>query len=101
MALIAGEARWAIRHALAIVDDEVHFAGQVDLGAHLLGDAAPALETVGARRTVLHAAALVGIMLAGGTRHVIPCFCTAPQALWVAALARIRAGLTLAFWWAC
>lgn len=101
MALIAGEARWAIGHALAVMDDKVNFAGQVDLGTHLLGDAAPALETVGASRTVWHAAALVGIMLAGGTRHVIPCFCTATQALWVAALAQIRASLTLAFWCAC
>lgn len=87
MALITGETRWAIRHTLAIMDDKVHFAGQVDLGAHLLGDATPALEAVCARRTVWHAAALVGIMLAGGTRHVIPSFRTSPQALWVATLA--------------
>lgn len=101
MALIAGKARRAIRHALAIMDDKVNFAGKVDLGAHLLSDAPPALETVGAMWAVWHAAALVGIMLAGGTRHVVPRFGTAPQALWVTALARICAGVTLAFQWAC
>lgn len=87
MALVAREAGWAIGHALAIVDDKANFTGEVDLEALFLGDASPAFETEGGRRTVWHAPALVRIMLAGGTRRVIPWFCTAPQALWVAALA--------------
>lgn len=60
--------------------------------AHVHGDAAPALELVGARGAVLHAAALVVVVEAGGARHVIVGFSAAAQALAVATLALVCTG---------
>lgn len=89
--LITGEAGWAVRHTLSSVDDETVVIRQVDLGAEVLGDAAPALKLVRAERTVLHAAALVIVVLAGGTGPVVVGHSAAAQALRVTALARVRA----------
>lgn len=60
--------------------------------AQVHGDAAPALELVGARGAVLHAAALVVVVEAGGARHVVVGFSAAAQALAVATLALVCTG---------
>lgn len=60
--------------------------------AQVHGDAAPALEQVGARGAVLHAAALVVVVQAGGARHVVVGLGAAAQALAVATLALVCAG---------
>lgn len=60
--------------------------------AQVHGDAAPALELVGARGAVLHAAALVVVVQAGGARHVVVGLGAAAQALAVATLALVCAG---------
>lgn len=60
--------------------------------AQVHGDAAPALELVGARGTVLHAAALVVVVEAGGARHIVVGLSAAAQALAVAALALVCTG---------
>lgn len=90
--LIACEAGGAFGHAFSPVDDKLSVVEQVHLRAQIHGDAAPALELVGARRAVLHAAALVVVVEAGGARHVVVGLGAAAQALAVAALALVRAG---------
>lgn len=74
------------------MNDKLRVVEQVHLGAQIHGDTAPALELVGARRAVLHAAALVVVVEAGGARHVVVGLSAAAQALAVAALALVRAG---------
>lgn len=81
------------------MDDEVHLAGQVNPGADLHGDAAPAFELVGARWAVFHAVAIMKVMLAGGTCHVVVRFGAAGQTLGVTALARICARPLLTLLW--
>ncbi len=88
--LITREAGRAVGHTLSSMDDEAVVIRQVDLGAEVLGDAAPALKLVRAEWTVLHAAALVIVVLAGGTGPVVAGHSAAAQALGVAALARVR-----------
>lgn len=90
--LVACEAGGALGHALPPVDDELRVAEEVHLRAQVHGDAAPALELVGARGAVLHAAALVVVVQAGGARHVVVGLGAAAQALAVAALALVCAG---------
>lgn len=65
--------------------------------AQVHGDAAPALELVGARGAVLHAAALVVVVEAGGARHVVVGLSAAAQALAVATLALVCTGQRAAF----
>lgn len=65
--------------------------------AQVHGDAAPALELVGSRGAVLHAAALMVVVEAGGARHVVVGFGAAAQALAVATLALVCAGERAAF----
>lgn len=60
--------------------------------AQVHGDAAPTLELVGARGAVLHAAAFVVVVEAGGARHVVVGFSAAAQALAVATLALVCTG---------
>lgn len=91
LASVAGEAPGAIFHALSRVDDEALGVGEVHAGAQFQRDAAPALEAVGARRAVRHAAALVKVVHTRGARHVAVRSCAAAQTLGVAALARVRA----------
>lgn len=90
--LVAREAGGAVENALSPVDDKLIVAEKVHLGAQFHGDAAPALEPVGARGAVLHAAALVVVVEAGGARHVVVGLGAAAQALAVATLALVRAG---------
>lgn len=92
MALVSGEAGGAVRDALALVNDEaVKVVGQVHQGAHVHGDAAPALEAVGVGRARGHAAALMVEVQAGRARRVAVRLRAAAQALAVATLARLRA----------
>lgn len=65
--------------------------------AQVHGDAAPALELVGARGAVLHAAALVVVVEAGGARHVVVGFRAAAQALAVATLTLVCTGQRATF----
>lgn len=74
------------------MDNKVVVAGQVHLGAQVQGDAAPALELVGARRAVGHAAALVVGVQAGRAGHVVAGLRAAAQALAVATLSAVGAG---------
>lgn len=87
LVLITCESGGAVRHALSSVDHETVVIRQVDFGAEVLGDAAPALKLVRVGWTVLHAAALVIVVLAGGTGAVVVRHSAAAQALGVAALA--------------
>lgn len=87
--LITREAGWAVRHTLSSVDHETVIIRQVDLGAEVHGDATPALKLVGVQRTILHAAALVVVVLAGGTGPVVVGHGAAAQTLGVAAVAQI------------
>ena len=79
--------RRALRHALPAVDDEAVKVGEVDFGAELGTDAAPALKLVGARRAVGHAASLVVVMHTGRACCVTARDRAAAQTLRVAALA--------------
>lgn len=97
--LISGESGWTIGHTLSFVDDEVHLAGQVNLSTHLHGDAAPAFELVGAGWAVLDAAALVKVMLAGSTCHIVIGSGAAAQTLGMTALTRICARSLLTILW--
>lgn len=94
---------WAFRHALSTMDDEAVEVGEVDFGAKLGTDAAPALELVGVGRAVSHAASLVVVMHARRTRCVTTRDCAAAQTLRVAALAircaRSPYTLLWALWW--
>lgn len=96
-------ARRTLGHALAAVDDEAVLVRQVDLGAELGADAAPALELVGGRRAVGDAAALMEVVHAGRTHRVAVGGGAAAQALGVAALAvggaRPPQALLRALWW--
>lgn len=83
---------WTLRHALSSVDDEAVVVGEVDFGAQLFTDAAPALELVGAWRAVGHAAPLVVVMRACSAGGVTLRDRAAAQTLRVAALAGCRAG---------
>lgn len=89
LVLITCEAGRAVSHTLSFVDHETVIIGQVDLGAEVHGDATPALKLVRVRRAVLHAAALVIVVLAGGAGPVVVGHGAAAQALGVTALARI------------
>lgn len=95
--------RWAFRHALSTVDDEAVEVWEVDLGAKLGTDAAPALELVGAGRAVGHAAALVVVMHTCSTGCVTAWDCAAAKTLRVAALAvscaRSPCTFLWTFWW--
>lgn len=88
--LVACEAGGAFWHAFSPVDDKLSVAEQVHLRAQVHGDATPALELVGARRAVLHTAALVVVVEAGRARHVVVGLSAATQALAVATLALVR-----------
>lgn len=79
--------RRAFGHALSTVDDEAVEVGEVDFGAKLGTDAAPALKLVGAGWAVGHAAALVVVMHTCSTGRVTAWDCAAAQTLRVAALA--------------
>lgn len=98
--LVTHESGRAVRHALSPVDDESIVIGQVEFGAHVPGDATPALELQGARWAVLHAAILVIIVLAGGTRPVVVGLGAGTQTLGVTARARVSAGPVAANLWA-
>lgn len=80
------------------MNDKLSVARQVHLRAQVHGDAAPALELVGVQRTVLHTAALMVVVEAGGARHVVVRFGTAAQALTMATLSLICAGKLAVFW---
>lgn len=82
----AGVSRWAIGHALSGVDYEAVELREVDFGAKLSTDAAPALEFVGARRAVGHAAPFMVVMQTCSTCCVTARDCAAAQTLRVAAL---------------
>ena len=98
ISLVACEAGGAFRHALSSVDDKVDVAGQVHASAEVHGDATPALKLVGARGTVRHAAALVVVVEAAGAGHVVARLGAASQALAVAALPLVRAGILAVVW---
>lgn len=66
-------------------------SGQMELGAQIHGDAAPALEHVRVRGALRDAAALVVVMEARSAGHVVVGLRAAPQALAMAALAPVRA----------
>lgn len=85
----AGEAGWALHQALAVVNDVLVGAGQVDGSTQVEVDAAPALELVGVRWAAVHAATLVVIILTGGTGGGAVWDAAATQALRVATLARV------------
>lgn len=95
--------RWAFRHALSPVNDETVEIGEVDFGAELGTDAAPALKLVGAGWAVGHAASLVVVMHTCRTCCVTTRDCAAAQALGVATLAVCCAHsphtLLWALWW--
>lgn len=90
--LVACEAGGALEDAFSPVDDKLSVAEQVHLRAQVHGDAAPSLKFVGALGAVLHAAALVVVVEAGGARHVVVGFGAAAQALAVATLALVCTG---------
>lgn len=85
------------------MDDETVQIREVDFGAELGADAAPALELIGSGRAVGHAASLVVVMHACGARRVTPRGGAAAQALGVAAFAVCSArspyALLWALWW--
>lgn len=91
MVLVAHEAGRAVGHALSTVDYESIVFGQVEPGTQVHGDATPALELEGAVGAVFHAAPLMVIVLAGGTRPVVVGHGAATQTLGVAARTRVSA----------
>lgn len=92
--------RRTLGHALLPVDDERVRLRQVHFGAELHADAAPALELVGARWALGHAAPSVIVVHAGGAGHVASRERAAAQALGVAALAIRRASSPSTLLWA-
>ena len=86
ISLVAGEARGAVRRTFSPVDDKVRVSGQVDLGAKVHADAAPALKLVSVWGTVRHAVTLVIVVEAAGAGRVVVGFSAAAEALAVATL---------------
>lgn len=95
--LVACEAGRAVRHTFTPVEDKVIVTGKVHLRAQVHGDAAPALELVSVRGTVGHAAILVEVVQAGGAGRVAVGLGAAAQALAVATLPLVCAGMTAVF----
>lgn len=98
--LVTHEAGRAVGHALSLVDYESIVIGQVDPGAQFHGDATPALKLEGVVWAVLHAATLVIIVLAGGTRPVVVSLGAGTQTLGVTARTRVSASPVTANLWA-